>query len=31
MSFAARTGFGLAQPVASPPHPALGEARATTR
>jgi phytoene synthase len=31
MSFAARTGLGLAQPVASPPHPVLGEARATTR
>jgi phytoene synthase len=31
MRLAARTGLGVAQPVASPPHPALGEARATTR
>ena len=31
MSFEAVTGLGVAQPLASPPHPALGEARATTR
>jgi phytoene synthase len=31
VSFVTRSGLGVAQPVASPPHPALGEARATTR
>jgi phytoene synthase len=31
MSFAARAGLRVAQPVAGPPHPVLGEARATTR
>jgi 15-cis-phytoene synthase len=31
MSFATRASLDVAHPVASPPHPALGEARATTR
>jgi phytoene synthase len=31
MSSATRTGLGVAHPVARPPHPALGDARATTR
>jgi phytoene synthase len=31
MSFAVRSGLGVVHPVASAPHPALGEARATTR
>jgi phytoene synthase len=31
VSFAARSGLGVARPAPNPPHPALGEARATTR